>query len=141
MFTRILVGADDSATARRAVETAIDLAAALRARLDIVTAYQAAPAFPQAVFAEFPYEAAAEPADALLQELAALAIEKDVAVEFHAESGDAAEVLVRVADAVGADLVVVGNRGMQGVRRVLGSVPNSVAHRAGCSVLIVDTTE
>jgi nucleotide-binding universal stress UspA family protein len=30
---------------------------------------------------------------------------------------------------------------MKGVRRVLGSVPNSVAHEANCSVLIVDTTE
>jgi nucleotide-binding universal stress UspA family protein len=28
---------------------------------------------------------------------------------------------------------------MKGVRRVLGSVPNSVAHKANCSVLIVDT--
>jgi len=34
---------------------------------------------------------------------------------------------------------VVGNRGMKGVRRVLGSVPNSVAHGAHCSVLILDT--
>jgi nucleotide-binding universal stress UspA family protein len=40
---------------------------------------------------------------------------------------------------VKADLIVVGNKGMKGVRRVLGSVPNSVAHGAHCSVLIVDT--
>ena len=46
---------------------------------------------------------------------------------------------MKVADHVGADLIVVGNRGMKGVRRVLGSVPNSVAHSANCSVLIVDT--
>ena len=39
------------------------------------------------------------------------------------------------------DLIVVGNKGMKGVRRVLGSVPNSVAHGAACSVLIVDTTD
>jgi nucleotide-binding universal stress UspA family protein len=53
--------------------------------------------------------------------------------------GDPAEAIVRLADQVGADLIVVGNKGMKGVRRVLGSVPNSVAHHANCSVLIVDT--
>ena len=35
---------------------------------------------------------------------------------------------------------MVGNKGMHGARRILGSVPNSVAHGADCSVLIVDTT-
>jgi nucleotide-binding universal stress UspA family protein len=40
---------------------------------------------------------------------------------------------------VHAELIVVGNRGMTGARRLLGSVPNSVAHRAPCSVLIVHT--
>ncbi len=38
-----------------------------------------------------------------------------------------------------ADLIVVGNKGMQGGRRFLGSVPNTVSHHAPCSVLIVDT--
>jgi len=38
------------------------------------------------------------------------------------------------------DLIVVGNKGMRGVKRVLGSVPNAVAHSASCSVLIVATT-
>jgi nucleotide-binding universal stress UspA family protein len=40
----------------------------------------------------------------------------------------------------GAELIVVGNKGMKGVRRVLGSVPNDVAHKADCDVLIVNTT-
>jgi len=37
------------------------------------------------------------------------------------------------------DLVVVGNKGMAGARRVLGSVPNTVSHAARCDVLIVHT--
>ena len=42
---------------------------------------------------------------------------------------------------VKADLVVVGNRGMSGMKRfILGSVPNKIAHHAPCSVLIVDTS-
>ena len=60
-----------------------------------------------------------------------------VKVHVLAESGHAA--LCDVADVIGADLIVVGNRGMTGARRFLGSVPNSVAHRAPCSVLIVHT--
>jgi nucleotide-binding universal stress UspA family protein len=46
--------------------------------------------------------------------------------------------LVELASECGADLLVIGNKGMQ--RRVLGSVPNTVAHSAPCSVLVVKTT-
>ncbi len=40
---------------------------------------------------------------------------------------------------VGADLIVVGSKGMRGARRYLGSVPNSVAHGAHCAVLVIKT--
>jgi nucleotide-binding universal stress UspA family protein len=36
--------------------------------------------------------------------------------------------------------IVVGNKGMRGAARILGSNPNHIAHKAGCSVLIVNTT-
>ena len=54
------------------------------------------------------------------------------------EEGDPADVLVRLAERCRADVLVIGNKGMQ--RRMLGSVPNSVTHKAGCSVLVVKTT-
>jgi nucleotide-binding universal stress UspA family protein len=47
-------------------------------------------------------------------------------------------VLVELAQTNDADVLVIGNKGMD--RRVLGSVPNSVSHHAPCSVLIVKTT-
>jgi nucleotide-binding universal stress UspA family protein len=47
-------------------------------------------------------------------------------------------VLVRLAEECAADILVVGNKGMH--RRVLGSVPNTVTHKAACSVLVVKTT-
>jgi nucleotide-binding universal stress UspA family protein len=53
------------------------------------------------------------------------------------DDGDAGDVLVRLAEECGADLLVVGSKGMQ--RRVLGSVPNTVTHKAPCSVLVVKT--
>jgi hypothetical protein len=46
-----------------------------------------------------------------------------------------------VAEEVHADLIVVGNRGMRGARRMLGSIPNHISHHAACDVLVVDTVD
>jgi nucleotide-binding universal stress UspA family protein len=54
------------------------------------------------------------------------------------DEGEPGDVLVRLAEECDADILVVGNKGMN--RRILGSVPNTVAHKAGCAVLIVNTT-
>jgi len=59
--------------------------------------------------------------------------------EAHAVNGDAVSAILDVAEAVDADLVVVGSKGMHGTRRFIGSVPNSVSHSAPCAVLIVKT--
>ena len=85
------------------------------------------------------FDRVTDPADLLLEELRASISKEGVEAKYYPAAGDAAEAIVRVADQIGADLIVVGNKGMKGVRRVLGSVPNSVAHHANCSVLIVDT--
>ena len=54
------------------------------------------------------------------------------------DEGNPADVLVRLAGECGADVLVIGNKGMK--RRVLGSVPNTVTHQAPCSVFVVKTT-
>ena len=46
---------------------------------------------------------------------------------------------MHVAKEIGADLIVVGNRRVQGIGRVLGSVATDVAHHAPCDVYIVKT--
>ena len=48
------------------------------------------------------------------------------------------EVLVNLAEQHQADVLVVGNQGMG--RRVLGSVPNTVSHKAACSMFVVKTS-
>jgi nucleotide-binding universal stress UspA family protein len=62
----------------------------------------------------------------------------------HIESspiqGKPADALVEEAKRLGADLIVVGNRRVQGIGRVLGSVATDVAHHAPCDVYIVKTT-
>jgi nucleotide-binding universal stress UspA family protein len=62
-----------------------------------------------------------------------------VTVTTHAVAGHPATAILSVAETVAADLIVVGNRGMKGTRRVLGSIPNHVSHHAACAVLVVDT--
>ncbi|MGO9962779.1 MAG: universal stress protein [Acidimicrobiales bacterium] len=140
MFKNILVGADSSATALRAVEAAVDLAKTCDAKLHIVTAYKPQPVRTPDLPAEFLTANYLPPADSLLAELISVAKRAGVEAEIHAATGDPAEAIVRVAAQIGTDLIVVGNKGMRGARRVLGSVPNSIAHKAPCSVLIVDTT-
>jgi nucleotide-binding universal stress UspA family protein len=139
VYRTVVVGADDSATAREAVMVAIDVAQTGGGKLHIVTAYD-----PKSVrLEELPEEVryrADHPADALLRRLSELASEHGLEPVVHATEGDPVDAIVRVAEDVQADLIVVGNKGMKGVRRVLGSVPNSVAHKAPCSVLIADTT-
>ena len=148
MFTSILVGTDGSETAHTALLRAIDLAAGLGARLQIVSAYE--PVSDQRLRGE----EVDVPADlqwiinphddvmALLDEARTEATEAGVTqVETFARQGDAADAIVDVAEEQGSDLIVVGNKGMTGAKRfLLGSVPNKVSHHAPCSVLIVRTT-
>ena len=61
-------------------------------------------------------------------------------VELYARKGDPAEAILDVVQEVGADLVIVGSKGMRGTKRfLLGSVPNKVSHHAPCDVMIVRT--
>ena len=139
MYRNILVGADDSSTARQAVETAADLAQLTGASLHIVTAYEPSRVRPVDLPEEMRYAGDGSPADALLRELSTIAGRRGLEPIVHPATGAPADVIVAIARREGVDLVVVGNKGMKGSRRVLGSVPNSIAHHSPCSVLIVDT--
>lgn len=143
----IVVGTDGSTTATTAVERAVELAAAQGARLHVVTAYrpklgrdaaQQQAEMPQDVqWRHSPGEVAERTARAAAEAAVAAGLD----VECHAAPGDPADVLVDVVDTVGADLLVIGNKGMRGAgRMVVPSVPNRVSHRAACDVLLVDTS-
>jgi nucleotide-binding universal stress UspA family protein len=138
VFETVVVGADASDTAAEAVRQAIELVKLTGGRLHIVSAYR-----PQALSAGGGEEQGLESgdvADSVLAAHASRARTAGVEVESHARSSAPAEAIVAVATEVKADLIVVGNKGMTGMRRVLGSVPNSVAHHAPCSVLIAFTS-
>ena len=129
MYSNIVVGAHKSDSARAAVDQATQLARATGAHLHLVTsiAKDAGADSPERKDAERSLEA-------MLVSLGT------VPCTTHVIPGDVAKGIVSVAGDVGADLIVVGNKRMQGAGRVLGSVPNDVAHTAPCAVLIAKTT-
>jgi nucleotide-binding universal stress UspA family protein len=142
MSESIVVGTDGSETAKRAVTEAARLARALGADLHIVSAIDPRPATLSA--GEFVIAVADDRDDALEATLAAAAEAvraEDLPVHTHAAAGLPAEALLEVAGSVGASTIVVGNKGMHGAKRVLGSIPNTVSHRARCNVLIVSTDQ
>jgi nucleotide-binding universal stress UspA family protein len=141
MYKTIVVGTDGSETAMIAVERAGELARLTGARLHVVSSYH--PARPQLAGRAPAGEFTIAPdfkADAVLGDAAGRLRADGVEVEEHGPKGDPADALVDIARREGADLIVMGSLGMQGARRVLGSVPNKVSHNAPCDVLIVQTT-
>jgi nucleotide-binding universal stress UspA family protein len=144
MIKAVAVGTDGSDTAATAVDFAIDLAKRYEARLIVISAYR--PVSETKVFRdqeEAPQELQwsinpDQEVEAILSNVESHAHAAGLEVTTVASQGDPADVLLKHASEQGADMIVVGNRGMQ--RRLLGSVPNSVAHKADCSVVIVKTT-
>jgi len=147
MIESILVGTDGSPTAAVAVAHAVELARALTARLQIVSAYEPVPGQrPRGanLTVTSDEEWTVNPREdvlALLESAAAGARTAGLTqVETFARVGDAADAILDVAEEQRSNLIVVGHKGMTGATRfLLGSVPNKVSHHAPCSVLIVRT--
>src|ERR1700756_265854 len=137
----IIVGTDGSQSADRALKEAIRMAKALGCSLHVVSAFtprsakiSGAPEGAARVWAEH----GDSEAERTLDRAAAVARLEGVEVQTHAVQGDPADALLEVCGQLGAEMIVVGNRGMHGARRfVIGSVPNKISHRATCDVLIV----
>jgi nucleotide-binding universal stress UspA family protein len=130
MISIVAVGTDGSETAGRAVDAAADLAERFGATLVVLGAYTREPSsMPRLSTAAPSLEWASNEAEHVERVLAAaeeLVTARGISCKSAMGEGDPADVLV------------VGNKGMH--RRVLGSVPNTVTHKATCSVLVVKTT-
>jgi nucleotide-binding universal stress UspA family protein len=134
----ILVGVDGSPTALEAADAAARMARAYGAPLHLVTAFDTE---------ETEVVKIGDDEIVFSTHAVALKVADDVAakvgtglqVSTSAEEGKPADVLVREAERLDAACIVVGNRRMQGIGRVLGSIANTVAHHAPCDVHIVKT--
>jgi nucleotide-binding universal stress UspA family protein len=140
MFTTIVVGTDWSETAEVAFVKALELARSGGGRLHVVTASPASrppAAGPSAGASGSRSLGPGFQADVVLEQALERLGANDVDVRQHTATAESGDAILAVAEQVGADLIVVGNKGMR--RRVLGSIPNTVSHRATCDVLIVQT--
>jgi nucleotide-binding universal stress UspA family protein len=150
MYQQIVVGTDGSAGAGIAVEHAMELARLSGATLHVVSAHRITTPYQLAAASEVGMAAAAvgesneashDDAQRVCDNVVERARGLGVTAESHCVPGDAADALLTVAKDTGCDLLVVGNRGMTGVRRfVLGSVPNKLSHNSPSNLLIVDTS-
>jgi nucleotide-binding universal stress UspA family protein len=141
MISTVAVGTDGSATAAKAVEAAAEIAQRFNAKLVLLSVSQSSRQ-PVGVGGQSEEVQWARNPDARTRELLHRTEQdmrdRKIDCTTMIDEGDPGDVLTRLAEECGADLLVIGNRGMH--RRVLGSVPNSVTHKAPCSVYVVKTT-
>jgi nucleotide-binding universal stress UspA family protein len=146
-YQTVVVGTDGSNTSFLAVERAASIARDAGARLVIACAY-----FPagkeevqqaQDALRDEAYQVVGSaPADDTLSRARDRATATGATdIDLVAVQGEPVDVLRTVAADRKADLLVVGNRGLNTLAgRILGSVPAEVARRSGVDVLIVHTT-
>ncbi len=120
-YRRIVIATDGSKTADRAARRGYDFARALQAPVDLV--FVGHPATGELVISD-----------------TLSVFGRGVDTEVHLIQGSAADKILEVAEAVEADIIVVGNKGMTGAAMISGtSVPGAVLKGARCDVLLCRT--
>ena len=139
----VVVGVDQSETAAKAAAKAARLASALGGQLVVVHAFDSpgdpVPAEITDVVPLTASDAAAELAQHVIDDLRR--DHPDLTMTPRAEYGKPAEALLAAAGRVGASVIVVGNKRVQGISRVLGSIARDVAQHAPCDVFIAHTVD
>ena len=122
MIEKVLVGTDGSATAQKAVERAVAVAASAKARLTILSV--------------------GPDGERIAKEAASRHEDAGIEIDARGVVGEPASALVAEAEMGDYDLMVTGNKGLTGLRRLtpVGKVPSKVAHHLPCSLLVVKTT-
>ena len=144
-YNTVVVGTDGSNSSLLAVERAGMLASGPDAKVIVATAYLAAPEDTRAAdtLRDEGYKMVGNaPIYDILRDASDRARAAGaVNVEERAIEGAPVDALVDLANEVGADLLVVGNVGLNTIAgRLLGSVPANVARKSKTDVLIVHTT-
>lgn len=143
----VVVGTDGSDTSFRAVDKAAAIAAKSDAKLIVATAYLPTDEHhsgePDQLDGEKYRTEGNAPVYGMLREAAERARNAGARdVEERAVAGAPIDVLVDLVDETGADLLVVGNVGVNSIAgRLLGSVPRAVSRRANTEVLVTETDE
>jgi len=140
MISTVLLAVDGSGHARRAVDYGIDIATRYRAKLAVLTVHPPGP-LPRALqdFVEEEDLGLGEVYERIVADVAKEAEQRGVeTVAALVEEGDPAATILAAADRQGADLIVMGGRGMSDLAGlVIGSVSHKVLHLAKRPCLIV----
>ena len=140
-MTTIVCGVDNSSTAAAAARKAARLAVALGGDLHLVSAYGKIESETVEVGSETILVSNEMEADRIA---GAIAVElrrgfPGLAVVPSSSDGRPGDALVHAAERLGADLIVVGNKRVQGIARVLGSIARDVVAHAPCDVYVAHT--
>ncbi|WP_309081761.1 universal stress protein [Zhihengliuella sp.] len=141
MSGTVIVGVDGSTTSFKAATRAATVAAGLGAPLTVVTAYAKDSTEVVEIGNDTWVLDSAEQAEKLTNQVAFKLREvvPGATIQTKALRGKPTDALVTAAEDLEAQLIVVGNVGMKGLGRLLGSVATSVAQNAPCDVYIVKT--
>ena len=137
----ILVPVDFSSHAAQALDHAVGLAKIFDAHVHLLHCYPLTPGsispYGPIITAEFT-QAAQEAATAKLHEWRDKVATEGVEIDEHVTSHFPSEAIARTATEVGADLIVMGTRGLTGLKHVLlGSIAERTIRIAPCPVLTV----
>ena len=150
--TKVLVATDGSREAQLAAQTAADLSQKTNSELHVVHVFGIAPVgppvYPEATdLQSVEYEAETEQRQRISERRAREVLEAEVekirsaggtVAQGHLIEGRLATEIVAFAEEIGGGLIVMGSRGLGGIRRALmGSVSDSVVRHAHCPVLVV----
>ena len=140
--TKILVATDGSPGSRLAARTAVELSKMFGAELHLVHVFSVresgdvlGESFEEAaVLREEDAQWARELLDGQVKQIAEAG---GRVCEAHLRCGESDVEVVELGEEIGADLIVVGSRGLSPLRRPIGSVSSSIAAHAHCPVLVV----
>ncbi|MDP8951718.1 MAG: universal stress protein [Actinomycetota bacterium] len=138
--TTMLLATDGSEEAKLAARTAVELADRTNSELHVVHVGRPEPIGSYEIHYEEVTEALRRQAQGTLDEqVREIEAAGGTVAEAHLEmAGRREEAIVRLSEELGAGLIVMGSRGLGGIRRALmGSVSDSVVRHAHCPVLVV----
>ncbi|MFN8474001.1 MAG: universal stress protein [Anaerolineae bacterium] len=133
MLAKILVAVDGSAESEQALNMAAQIARGSKTQLILVHAFEKLPSIDAPHYRRSLREHLNKGQKVIE---AAAALVADLVPELELLEGPAGDAILRVAAARDVDLIIMGARGIGGVRAMLGSVSNKVVHQATCPVLI-----
>src|SRR5919112_1858743 len=141
--TTVLLATDGSEDAELATTTALELAKSTSSELHIALVEEPVYAYVDAsgysfFDAELDHELEKQARMRLDAEVEKIRSAGVAVAQAHLRVGAAAAEIVDLAQEIGAGLIVMGSRGLGGIRRALmGSVSDSVVRHAHCPVMVV----